>query len=116
MKKQEREHFFSFFRPEILICAAVVLLTALGAVIGIFEKLELRMYDILVSVKPAVSEQKDILIVAIDDASIGEIGTFPWSRDILGDALIRMRELGAQTAVFDIEYVSPSQRGIDPVV
>ncbi|EPF31649.1 hypothetical protein HMPREF9194_02000 [Treponema maltophilum ATCC 51939] len=116
MKKQEKEHFFSIFRPEILICTAVVLLTAFGSVIGIFEKLELRMYDILVAVKPAVPKQKDILIAAIDDASIGEIGTFPWSRDILGDALIRMRELGAQTAVFDIEYVSPSQRGIDPVV
>lgn len=77
MKKQEKEHFFSIFRPEILICTAVVLLTAFGSVIGIFEKLELRMYDILVAVKPAVPKQKDILIAAIDDASIGEIGTFP---------------------------------------
>ena len=53
------------------------MLTAFGSVIGIFEKLELRMYDILVAVKPAVPKQKDILIAAIDDASIGEIGTFP---------------------------------------
>ncbi|MGI5173008.1 adenylate/guanylate cyclase domain-containing protein [Treponema sp. OMZ 840] len=117
MEKQGKEHFFSvLIRPEILICVGVIFLTALGSFAGIFEKLELRMYDILLAVKPAVPEQEDILIVAIDDASIGEIGTFPWSRDILGDALIRMRELGAKKAVFDIEYVSPSQRGIDPVV
>ncbi|WP_428770677.1 CHASE2 domain-containing protein [Treponema sp. HNW] len=117
MEKQEKGIFFSLFvRPEILICLGVLMLTALGSVTGLFEKLDLRMYDILLSIKPATPERDDILIVAIDDASIGEMGTFPWTRDILADALIRMRELGAAGAVFDIEYVSPSQHGIDPVV
>ena len=117
MEKQGKGIFFSLFmRPELLICIGVLLLTALGSVTGLFEKLDLRMYDVLMSVKPATPERDDILIVAIDDASIGEMGTFPWTRDILADALIRMRELGAAGAVFDIEYVSPSQHGIDPVV
>ena len=117
MEKQGKGIFFSLFmRPELLICIGVLLLTALGSVTGLFEKLDLRMYDVLMSVKPATPERDDILIVAIDDASIGEMGTFPWTRDILADALIRMRELGAAEAVFDIEYVSPSQHGIDPVV
>jgi len=117
MRKQEKGKIFSIFAgAELLIYTAVILFTALGSVIGIFEKFDLRMYDILLSIKPEIAQQKDILIAAIDDVSIGEIGTFPWPRDILADSLIRMRELGAASAVFDIEYVSPSQRGIDPIV
>lgn len=101
---------------EILIILGIIfIITSLG-LFGTYEKLEFRTYDLLLKIKPAVQEQPDLLIAAIDDASIGEVGTFPWSRDILANALIRMRELGAKTAVFDIEYVSRSQQGIDPDV
>ncbi|MGP1459735.1 MAG: CHASE2 domain-containing protein [Treponema sp.] len=40
------------------------------------------------------------------------MGEWPWSRDVIADALIRMRELGSERAVFDIEYLSKSPKGV----
>lgn len=105
-----------FSAAELLICATVVCVLAVMSAAGALEKLELRMYDVLLSVKPEIPQHKDVVIAAIDDAAIGEMGTFPWTRDILADVLIRLKELGAFCTVFDIEYISPSHRGIDPAV
>lgn len=117
MKNQEKKRISLFFSAtELLICAAVVCVLAVLSTAGALEKLELRMYDVLLSVKQEIPQHKDVVIATIDDAAIGELGTFPWTRDILADVLIRLKELGAFSAVFDIEYTSPSQRGIDPAV
>ncbi len=76
-------------------------------------KTEYGMYDTLLMLKPAPTERKDILLVNIDDAAIEEIGAWPWSRDIIADAILRLREVGARYSVFDIEYLSPGQPGVN---
>jgi adenylate cyclase len=77
------------------------------------SKLEYRFYDTLLGIKPGVTERKDVLLIDIDDPAIEQIGAWPWSRDIMADALIRLREAGGKTAVFDIEYLSPGQAGVN---
>lgn len=74
---------------------------------------ENSMYDTLLHIKPAPQEREDILLVNIDDAAIEEVGAWPWSRDIIADVLIHLREAGGMYAVFDIEYLSPSQTGVN---
>ena len=49
----------------------------------------------------------------IDDAAIANVGEWPWSRDVMANGLILMREMGAASAVFDIEYVNASPHGLD---
>lgn len=88
---------------------AVSGLTALG----LFQKFEYKFYDILLSFKKAPEERQEILLVDIDDLALDQMGSWPWTRDKLADALIYMKELGAETAVFDIEYLSPSQESVD---
>ena len=61
----------------------------------------------------APAEQKELLFVDIDDFALNELGEWPWSRDKIADCLLTMREVGAKTAVFDIEYLSPSSKSID---
>lgn len=77
------------------------------------SKLEYRFYDTLLEIKPEVTERQDLLLIDIDDAAIEQIGAWPWSRDIMADALIRLREAGGKTVVFDIEYLSPGQAGVN---
>lgn len=96
----------------------VVALCALIFFLGIAltesgEKTEFSLFDTLLGLKPAVTERKDILLINIDDLAMEEIGAWPWSRDILADTLIRLRETGGKKAVFDIEYLSPSQAGVN---
>ena len=107
-KKQFKVH------RDIIVSGIVILLVLLLTGVGLIEPFELKVYDLLMRLKPATTERDDVVIVAIDDASIAEIGTFPWSRDVVADGIIRMRELGASSVTFDIEYVSPSALGINP--
>ena len=48
----------------------------------------------------------------IDEADIDKLGDWPWTRNILADSIIRMKELGADTTIFDIEYISPSLKSV----
>lgn len=81
---------------------------------GLFTKLDFRLYDALITRRKEPSLDNNIMLVKIDDPSIKELGEWPWSRDIYADALLRMKELGAEIAIFDIEYISPTKNGIAP--
>ena len=72
-----------------------------------------RIYDLLLRFKPEITENKDILLLDVDDLAISKVGVWPWSRSIMADGLILLKEMGAKYCVFDIEYTEQSPRGID---
>lgn len=74
-----------------------------------FDKLDYRLYDQILHMKndPEMSDQ--IAVIAIDDADINKLGEWPWSRDILADTIINLKEMNPKAVVFDIEYISPSK-------
>ena len=82
------------------------------SIFNVFEKLDLRLYDGLLHLTkdPPMSEQ--VMVVAINDDDINNLGEWPWSRDIIADVLIRLKELGAAASIFDIEYISPSSKAV----
>lgn len=92
----------------------IILVFGLFCYFDIFEMLDYRLYDALFHLKKEPVKNEKILVLKIDDASIKEQGEWPWPRDVIADALLRMKELGAYSAVFDIEYISPSKNGISP--
>ncbi len=104
-----------FFKNNLeYVAALLVFLFFLGlSLTGPGKTTEFGLYDTLLGIKPAATERTDILLVNIDDLAIEEIGAWPWSRDILADTLIRLREVGGKRAVFDIEYLSPGQTGVN---
>ena len=77
------------------------------------QKAESSFYDLGLRVKPEVVEKDDVLLLNVDDLAIEKVGSWPWSRDILADVLVRLKELGGKTAVFDIEYLSPSLQAVN---
>ncbi len=98
---------------DLLIPVIVAAVFGLLGLVPFFHGAENRAYDLLLRVKPAIPERGDIRLIDIDDTAIEKVGTFPWSRDIVADGLILMREMGARTVVFDIEYVDKSPRGVN---
>ena len=98
----------------VLIKIAVFAVFFLFCFFNIFQKLDYRLYDSLLHLRKPTKSNDNIMLVKIDDPSILALGEWPWSRDIIADALLRMKELGADTAIFDIEYISPSKNGIAP--
>jgi adenylate cyclase len=49
------------------------------------------------------------VIVDIDDASIKELGQWPWPRTMLADLIARLHEIGAVVVGFDIIFPEPDR-------
>jgi len=71
------------------LCMAVVA-SSLG---GLFWRLDMSLYDAALPTGPAPT---DVVIVAIDDASIAELGRWPWRRALHAALLDRLRSMGAR--------------------
>lgn len=52
--------------------------------------------------------EDDVVILAMDEASIEALGTFPWNRQIHADVADKLMQLGARAIAFDISFQAPS--------
>ncbi len=105
----QKSSIFSSFVVVALVSAFVSVLTFAG----ILEKFEYKFYDILLGFKKTPAEREEVLLVDVDDVALEMMGTWPWSRDKIADSLLYMREAGAKSALFDIEYLSESEKSVD---
>ena len=110
-RNHESQHFFVKYLDIVLFFVFAIVIGILGF-FNFYEKLDYRFYDMLLHLKKEPAQNKNILYAEIDDESIFNLGSWPWSRDIIADSLIHMKELGAERVVFDIEYLSPSNKTI----
>jgi adenylate cyclase len=88
------------------------------------EELRLRTFDLFQVVRPREQTARPIVIADIDEASLKEIGQWPWPRTVLADLVTRLRESGAVAIGFDIVFAEPDRmspavaagsfRGLDP--
>lgn len=113
-KKLVNSGFFNWIKKnvDVITLFAVTLFFIVLASSGVLNRLEFRLYDMMLAVRKEIKQDNSILFVEVDDAAIDQVGEWPWTRDVMGDTLLRMKELGASAAVFDIEYVSPSKMGV----
>lgn len=98
----------------VFIKLLIIILFAGVCYLNIFQALDYKLYDSLLRFRKQPEQNQNILMVKIDDPSILALGEWPWSRDEIANALLSMKELGAKSAIFDIEYISPSKNGIAP--
>ena len=96
-----------------VVVASVSAFVSVLTFAGVFEKFEYKFYDILLGFKKAPAEREEVLLVDVDDVALEMMGTWPWSRDKIADCLIYMREAGAKSVLFDIEYLSKSEKSVD---
>ena len=93
----------------VLVAGVFILLNLLP----FWATVENRVYDLLLHLRRPVPEDRSLLFIDIEDTAIAHVGMFPWSRDIMADGLVVMKEFDAAYAVFDIEYTEPSPRGVN---
>lgn len=91
-----------------IIGIVIIILTLVVFFVGFLEKPENLIYDSFLHLNPGKEVVDDLVILKIDDPSISAMGEWPWTRDIIADGLVRLKELGARLVVFDIEYLSPA--------
>ena len=68
------------------------------------KKIENISYDFFQSIFTVDADFNDVVIVDIDEKSIGEIGQFPWRRDIFAKLINKLNTLDASIISFDIFF------------
>ncbi len=112
MEKTKEKKNKKISNLDYAVYAVLVCVFTLLGIFSVFKKLDFRLYDAFLALKKEPAQSEKILHVNIDNESIDILGEWPWSRDIYADILIQMKELGAERAVFDVEFLSPSKKGV----
>ena len=68
------------------------------------RKVENISYDAYQSFFIEKSTFEDVVIIDIDEKSIGEIGQFPWRRDIFADLIQKLNQYGVSVITFDVFF------------
>ena len=86
----------------VVICSFLVL-----------TSLDNKIADLFQRTLPDLKESDHVVMVNIDDSSVNEIGSWPFSREVYADALVVLKELGAEAAVFDLSFLDKSQAKVN---
>ena len=101
-----------FIALVVLLVLAVVRLYEPGPV----QALRLRAFDVYQNIKPRVPPNpRPVVIVDIDEASLKEIGQWPWPRDTLAQMLDNLTKLGVLSVGFDIVFAEPDRLSVSLV-
>lgn len=104
--------FFKSLAPVVLERLALALVMALlGALISLNRwgySVDQAIYDSTIT---RLSNQiaDDILIVAIDERSLLELGRWPWSRDVHAQLVDKLSEAGVKAIAFDVVFAEPDR-------
>lgn len=93
----------------VLITVTITALLAVLFGLGLFETWQDTLSDKLFAPKPSHPE---IVIIAIDDESISEIGRFPWTRTVYVDLLDKVGPQAAAVGL-DISFLEPESKEVD---
>lgn len=92
------------FQP-ILVGSVVGVLCAIGSVAGVLDSWSNRSTDrLFLSRAPDPS----ITIIAIDDASINQLGRWPWPRKIHAELIQKLSDAGVKAIGYDVNFPESS--------
>eukprot|EP01035_Chromulina_nebulosa_P038078 gene38078-51429_t len=95
--------------------AASTLATALALALlysGASARLDNVAYDAALRAMPRAADPR-ILIVAIDDRALLELGAWPWSRRTHAALVGRLSAAGARAVAYDVLFIEPSREPAD---
>ena len=73
------------------------------------QEVRLRTFDFYQSLRPRQTESRPVVIVDIDEASLKDIGQWPWPRTIVADLVTKLTQLGAVAIGFDVIFAEPDR-------
>ncbi len=102
------------FGPGRLVVLCGLVPTLVAALLSLYRPAFLRnweyaAYDTILRATPTRAPGGRIVIVDIDDRSLTTIGQWPWRRDVIGQLISRLRDLGAATVALDIMFAEPDR-------
>ena len=92
------------------MAAVLTGLAWLGIAAGVFHGTQLRLSD---SLFPAIAPDPRVVVVAIDQPSLDEIGRWPWDRVNHARIIDRLTEEGAGVVGYDVTFTERSEPDSD---
>jgi adenylate cyclase len=79
----------------------------------LFTAADNKIYDLFLRVLPSLAEHEQVYVLTLDDDSIAYAGGFPFRREVMADVVLLLRELGAASITFDLNYLDESPQRLD---
>ncbi|WP_243652442.1 CHASE2 domain-containing protein [Novosphingobium sp. PhB165] len=95
-----------------IIAILVSLLAALLTLGEALSRMDNAVYDHLLQFDRSAPDS-NIALVEIDDASLAEVGRWPWSRAVHADLIARIGRAGPRAIVYDTLFTEPSAAADD---
>ena len=76
------------------------------------DRLSPLVFDAYQRLQPRAETGAPVTVIDIDEASIAELGQWPWSRALIGQMVDRLGELGAASIAFDIVFPEPDRTSL----
>jgi len=80
------------------------------------HNVDLKMKDLRLLLRGPTKPTKSVVIIAIDNKSVKEIGRWPWSREIIGGLITGMAEYGVKVTVLDVVFSEKQNPASDLVL
>lgn len=100
-------------REWVFVTLIVAAIAGCAAWQGWFWRSDLALYDTILSAHPHPPDP-DVLIVAVDDASLARLGRWPWRRDVHAAMVDRLRDAGVRAIAFDVLFSEAAPE--DPIL
>jgi len=68
------------------------------------DDLEIHTYDFYQRIQPREAPEMAVMVVDIDEASLRELGQWPWSRKVVADIVLNIARAGAAGIGFDVVF------------
>ncbi len=94
----------------LLLAAAVgaVALGIAGYATGALKRADLSTVDLRFHVRGTQAPPADVVLVAIDDASIGQVDQWPFPRGLHAKVIDQLSAAGAKVIAYDVQFTEPS--------
>ncbi len=73
------------------------------------QNLRLRNFDFYQVLKPREAKLRPVVIVDIDEASLTQLGQWPWPRTLIAELVDKLHQAGAAVIGFDIMLAEPDR-------
>jgi len=97
----------------LLISAGVGFCVLILWFLGAFQSLENKSLDLRFKLRGPIKASEDIVVVVFDEASIKELGRWPWPRKLHGQLVEQLTRAGAKAVVFDMLLTEPDKEHAD---
>ena len=78
-----------------------------------FTSLDNKLNDLFIKFLPPATENKNVVLVEVDDPLIDNIGTWPLTRDVYADMLNTMKYFEPHSFISDLSFVDKSPFHVD---